>query len=61
VPRPLHQTLDVVLTPEAKQSGLFVLQRSIHLLGALREPKHELVARAAAAPASLQGCHPERQ
>ena len=55
-----HQTLDLVLTPEAKQPGLFVLDRSIHLLGALREPRHELVARAAAAPASLRGCRPER-
>jgi hypothetical protein len=55
-----RQTLDVVLTPEAKQRGLFVLDRSIHLQGALREPRHELVARAAPAAAAAPGCRAER-
>jgi len=42
----VHQTIDVVLTPEAKEPGLFVLERSIRLHGPLRQPAHELVARA---------------
>ena len=42
----LHaQTLDVLLTPESKQGGLFVLDRSIHLHGSLKKPARELVAR----------------
>ena len=47
-----HQTIDLVLTPEAKQPGLFVLERSIRLHGPLRQPAHELIARAPAAPAA---------
>jgi len=42
----VHQTIDVVLTPEAKEPGLFVLERSIRLHGPLRQPAHALVARA---------------
>ena len=40
-----HETFDIVLTPEAKQGGLFVLERSIRLHGPLRQPARELVAR----------------
>jgi len=47
-----QQTIDLVLTPEAKQPGLFVLERSIRLHGPLRRPAHELIARAPAAPAA---------
>jgi hypothetical protein len=49
-----RRTVDVVLTPEAKQPGLFILDRSIHVHGAIAEPGHELVARAA--PARPRGC-----
>ena len=55
----LHsQTLDLLLTPEAKQGGLFVLERSIHLHGPLKRPARELVARAAGAesPANAGVC-----
>jgi hypothetical protein len=55
-----HRTLDVVLTPQAKQPGLFVLDRSIHLRGAMAEPHHELVARAEAAPAAAPVCGAKR-
>jgi hypothetical protein len=55
-----RQSLDVVLTPEAKQPGLFILDRSIHLLGPLREPRHELVARVAPASAPVRSCRPDR-
>ena len=55
-----RQSVDVVLTPQAKQAGLFILDRSIRLHGALREPKHELVPRAAAASAPANGCRPDR-
>ena len=55
-----RRTLDVVLTPEAKQPGLFILDRSIHLSGPLREPKRELVERAPLASAAARGCRPER-
>jgi len=52
-----HETIDVVLTPEAKQGGLFVLDRSIRLHGPLRQPARELVARAeAAAGEPTRGC-----
>lgn len=54
-----HETIDVVLTPEAKERGLFILDRSIRLHGPLRRPLHELVARApsaASAPSSGRGC-----
>ena len=54
-----RETMDVVLTPEAKQPGLFILDRSIRLHGPLRGPAHELVARvpsAASAPLSGRGC-----
>jgi uncharacterized protein involved in outer membrane biogenesis len=56
-----RRALDVVLTPQAKQPGLFVLERSIRVHGPIDAPAHELVARAtipapegcaAAAPAS---------
>jgi len=52
--------LDVILTPEAKQPGLFVLDRSIHLTGPLREPRHELVARVAPASTPVRSCRPDR-
>jgi hypothetical protein len=55
-----HRTLDVVLTPQAKQPGLFILDRSIHLRGAVGEPRHELVARADIAPAAGPSCRAER-
>ncbi|MEP6738829.1 MAG: AsmA family protein [Caldimonas sp.] len=48
------ETIDLVLTPEAKQGGLFVLDRSIRLHGPLRKPGHELVDRAA--PVAGAGC-----
>ncbi|HEX4235684.1 MAG TPA: AsmA family protein [Caldimonas sp.] len=54
------RTLDVVLTPQAKEPGLFVLDRSIRLSGAVGALKHELVARADAAPAAGLSCRPER-
>ena len=54
------EALDVVLTPEAKQPGLFVLDRSIHLSGPLREPRRELVARVAPASAPVRSCRPDR-
>jgi hypothetical protein len=54
------RTLDVVLTPQAKQPGLFVLDRSIHLRGAVGAPQHELVARADAAPAAAPACAAQR-
>ena len=55
-----NQSFDVVLTPEAKQPGFFILERSIHLHGPLREPRHELIARAAAASAPARSCRAER-
>ena len=48
------RTIDLVLTPEAKQGGLFVLNRSIRLHGPLLKPEHSLVDRAA--PASAAAC-----
>ena len=51
-----RETIDIVLTPEAKQGGLFVLDRSIRLNGALRHPARELVARAEPSPASAKAC-----
>jgi uncharacterized protein involved in outer membrane biogenesis len=54
------ERVDVVLTPEAKQAGLFILDRSIHLHGPLREPHHELVARVAPASAPVRACRAER-
>jgi len=51
-----QRTLDVVLTPEAKQPGLFVLDRSIRLHGPIAAPAHELVARAVRAAPAAQGC-----
>ena len=44
------RVIDLVLTPEAKQRGLFVLNRSIRLHGPLLKPEHSLVDRAAATP-----------
>jgi len=55
-----HRTLDVVLTPEAKQPGWFILDRSIRLRGPLREPGHELIARVEPAAAPARGCRAER-
>ncbi len=46
------RTLDVVLTPQALQGGLFVLDRSIRLRGPLLKPSHALVDRAAPAKAA---------
>ena len=48
------ETVDVVLTPQAKQSGLFNLERSIRLHGPMKKPARELIARApvSAAPAN---------
>jgi uncharacterized protein involved in outer membrane biogenesis len=54
------EVLELVLTPEAKQPGLFVLDRSIRLHGPLRRPKHELVARVAPAAAPVASCQPGR-
>ena len=54
------EALDVVLTPEPKQPGLFNLDRSIHLSGPLREPRHELVARVAPTSAAARACRSER-
>lgn len=54
------ETVDVVLTPEAKQPGLFILDRSIHLHGPLRELRHELVPRVATASAPARACRAER-
>ena len=39
-------TIDLVLTPQAKRGGLFVLDRSIRLHGPLLKPEHALVERA---------------
>ena len=49
-------TLDIVLTPEAKQGGLFDLDRSIRLHGPLRKPERTLVERAAAPAAGAVAC-----
>jgi uncharacterized protein involved in outer membrane biogenesis len=54
------EALDVVLTPEAKQPGLFILDRSIRLHGPLREPQRELVARVASASAPVPSCRADR-
>ena len=51
-----HETLDLVLTPEAKQGGLLVLDRSIRVHGPLKKPDRELVDRAEVASASRQVC-----
>lgn len=49
------RTLDLVLTPQAKQRGLFVLDRSIRLSGSLgKKMEHALVDRVTAAPGD--GC-----
>ena len=50
------ETLDIVLTPEAKQGGLFNLERSIRVHGPLRHPARALVARAPVAAAPDRGC-----
>ena len=49
-----HDTVDLVLTPEAKQGGLLVLDRSIRVHGSLQRPKRELVRRAEAV--SVKSC-----
>jgi hypothetical protein len=51
-----HETLELVLTPEAKQPGLLVLDRSIRLHGALRQPTRDLVARVATPVEPARGC-----
>ncbi len=50
------ETVDIVLTPEAKQSGLFNLERSIRLHGPLRRPARELIARAKVSANAAGGC-----
>jgi hypothetical protein len=55
-----RDALDVVLTPEAKQPGLFTLDRSIRLSGPLREPRHALVARVAPTSAPVRSCPSDR-
>ena len=50
------ETVDIVLTPDAKQAGLFNLERSIRLHGPLRHPARELIARAPIASAADRGC-----
>ena len=50
------ETLDVVLTPEAKQPGLLDLERSIRIHGPLRHPARELVARAPSSAPAGRGC-----
>jgi uncharacterized protein involved in outer membrane biogenesis len=52
------ETVDVVLTPVAKEGGLFVLDRSIRLHGPLRKPDRELVARSDSGAASRGACPP---
>jgi AsmA family protein len=51
-----RETVDLVLTPAAKQPGLFVLARSIRLHGPLRQPARELVARAEPSAEPARGC-----
>jgi len=51
-----RETFDLVLTPEAKRPGLFVLDRSIHLHGPLRQPARELVTRVDPGPGPARGC-----
>ena len=51
-----NETVDVVLTPVAKEGGLFVLDRSIRLHGPLRKPDRELVARDGSGAASHGAC-----
>ena len=53
------ETVDVVLTPEAKQGGLFDLERSIRIHGPLRHPVRELVARVDAPASRAAACAPE--
>ena len=48
------QTADIVLTPEAKEGGLLVLNRSIRLHGPISKPEKSLVDRLAAPPS--QAC-----
>jgi len=55
-----NRSFDVVLTPEAKQPGFFILERSIRLHGPLREPRHELVARVAPGSEPVRSCRAER-
>jgi uncharacterized protein involved in outer membrane biogenesis len=51
-----RETIDIVLTPEAKQPGLFVLERSIHVHGPLRQPSRALIPRAEPAGETARGC-----
>ena len=50
------ETVDVVLTPQAKQGGMFDLERSIRLHGPIRHPGRELVARAPVPSPSNGAC-----
>ena len=51
-----RETIDLVLTPEAKQPGLFVLDRSIHVHGPLRQPARALIPRAEPSGETARGC-----
>jgi len=51
-----REAIDIVLTPEAKQGGLLVLDRSIRLHGPLKKPERELIGRAEVASASRRVC-----
>ena len=55
-----RESLDLVLTPEAKQSGLFILDRSIRVYGPLHDIRHALVPREAVRATAPRGCRPER-
>ena len=50
------RTFDLVLTPVAKQGGLFVLDRSIRLSGPMLKPEHALVGRTEPPAAASQAC-----
>lgn len=50
------ETMDLVLTPTAKQGGLFDIDRSIRLQGPILKPGRGLVARAAPGAAQGRAC-----
>jgi len=50
------ETIDLLLTPEAKEGGLLVLDRSIRLHGPVRQPERALVERAAVAAGGRSEC-----
>ena len=54
------ETVDVVLTPQAKQGGFLNLDRSIRIHGSLRHPARELVARADTSASHGRECAPDR-